>query len=229
MKISPLHDWGLSPKQAVAFQKQLADRVDLRSPLTDYRLVAGADVSYDRHAGRMYGAVVVLRAEDLAVVEQGLVSQSIRFPYIPGLLSFREAPVVLAAFEKLRREPDVVLLDGQGYAHPRRFGLACHVGLWLGIPTLGCAKSLLLGTHGRLGARAGSVAPLKDQGEVIGMAVRTRASTRPVYVSAGHKIDLPSAVQVVLATCRGYRLPEPTRQAHHLVNQARQSGCSEPA
>ncbi len=229
MKILPLHDWNLIPREAVAFQKQLADRVDLRSPLTDYRLVAGADVSYDRHAGRMYGGVVVLRAEDLAVVEQHSVSQSIRFPYVPGLLSFREAPVVLAAFEKLRREPDVVLLDGQGYAHPRRFGLACHVGLWLGIPTLGCAKSLLIGTHGRLGTRAGSMAPLKDQGEVIGMAVRTRASTRPVYVSAGHRIDLPSAVRVVLETCRGYRIPEPTRQAHHLVNKARHCGCSDSA
>ncbi|MCS6977681.1 MAG: deoxyribonuclease V [Gemmatales bacterium] len=227
MKIFPLHEWNLTPAEAVALQKTLADRVDLRSPLGRFDLVAGADVSYQRHGHRLFGGVIVLRTDDLSVVEQHTVCESVRFPYVPGLLSFREAPVVLAAFEKLRTQPDVVLLDGQGYAHPRRFGLACHLGLWLGLPTLGCAKTLLVGSHGRLGAKAGSVAPLKHQGEVVGMAVRTRTSTRPVYVSAGHKIDLASAVEVVLATCRGYRIPEPTRQAHLVVNEARRRGCSD--
>lgn len=223
----PLHDWNLTPPEAIALQKDLAARVDLRSPLSDCKFVAGADVSYQRFGMWLFGGVVVLRAEDLSIVEERTVKQRVGFPYVPGLLSFREAPVILAAFERLQVQPDVVILDGQGYAHPRRFGLACHVGLWLDKPTLGCAKSLLVGSFRRLGKRAGSVAPLKDKGEVVGMAVRTRTATQPVYVSVGHKIDLVSAVQVVLATCRGFRLPEPTRLAHQAVNAARRRGCSE--
>jgi deoxyribonuclease V len=220
--VTPLHRWDLTPAEAVALQRQLADRVEARSPLTGFRLVAGADVSADR-SGRLIGGVVVLRAEDLAVVERQTARMQATFPYVPGLLSFREAPVVLEAWSRLRSRPDVLMLDGHGVAHPRRFGLACHLGLWLGVPTLGCAKSLLVGQVGRLGTAAGSVAPLRLDGEVVGMAVRTRTGVRPVYVSVGHKLDLASAVQVVLATCRSYRLPEPARQAHLLVSAVRRS------
>ena len=173
---------------------------------------------------RVYAAVVVLRTSDWTIIEtQGAVRAS-PFPYIPGLLSFREAPALLEAFAKLRTVPDAVVLDGQGLAHPRRLGLACHVGLWLDLPCVGCAKSLLTGKYKEPGKRAGSLAPLVDRGEVVGNVVRTKDNVKPLFVSAGHKIDLPSAVRLVLEGCRGYRLPEPTRQAHLHVNALRRQG-----
>jgi deoxyribonuclease V len=156
----------------------------------------------------------VLSYPDLAVVEIGAVEQTVDLPYIPGLLSFRESPVILAAYEKLRLKPDLILVDGQGIAHPRRFGIASHLGVLLDIPAIGCAKSLLCGGHDWLGVEAGSVAQLEHDGEVIGMALRTKTGVRPVYVSIGHKVDLTAAVSWVSNCCRGYRLPEPTRLAH---------------
>jgi deoxyribonuclease V len=221
MKISRLHDWNLSPKEAVALQRELADRVITSTPLLSWELVAGADVSYNRYTTTLYAGVVVLRATDLTVVERrGLVAET-TFPYVPGLLSFRETPVVLEALAQLQHVPDVVMCDGQGYAHPRRAGLACHVGLWLDRPCLGCAKTLLVGEHDELGAEAGSRANLMDKDEVVGAAVRTKHNVNPVYVSPGHRIDLESAIRVVLSTGAGYRVPEPTRQAHLYVNELR--------
>lgn len=221
MKIHRLHSWDVSPKEAVALQRELAQRVDARTPLSRWKYVAGADVSYNRFSPILYAGVVVLRTSDMAVVEKrGLVFET-GFPYVPGLLSFREAPALLEVFRRLSTEPDVVMLDGQGLAHPRRIGFACHVGLWLDRPTIGCAKSVLVGQYTRLGQRRGAVVPLRDREEVVGMAVRTRAATKPVFVSVGHRADLPSAVRLVLETCRGYRVPEPTRQAHLLVNSLR--------
>ncbi len=223
MKIHPLHSWDLTPTEAVALQKELAGQVDVRTPLTHCELIAGADVSYNRFSSTFYAAVVVLRLDDATIVEtQGAVGE-VTFPYVPGLLSFREAPIVLEAFAKVTSAPDAVMLDGQGIAHPRRLGLAAHVGLWLRKPCLGCAKSRLTG-HLKaedLGKQAGSLAPLVAGGEVVGDAVRTKNNVQPVYVSAGHLIDLPSAVRLVLASCRGYRIPEPTRQAHLHVNALR--------
>jgi deoxyribonuclease V len=226
VRIQRLHDWDLTPAQAIALQKELAGRVESRTPLTRCRLIAGADVSYTRFGRSFFGGVVVLRAEDLSIVEQQSAQRDSAFPYVPGLLSFREAPVLLDAFRKLSVRPDVVLLDGQGVAHPRRCGLAAHLGLWLDLPTIGCAKTLFVGKHGELGPAPAAVAQLRDGEEVVGMAVRTRLRTRPVYVSVGHRIDLASAVRVVLETCRGYRLPEPTRQAHLLVNAVRRSSSA---
>lgn len=221
MKIHTLHSWDLTPTEAVALQRELANKVDVRSPLTSCELVAGADVSYNRLSDQFYAGVVVLRLADGVIIEkQGAVQRS-PFPYVPGLLSFREAPALLEAFAKIAAEPDVVMFDGQGLAHPRRLGLACHVGLWLERPCVGCAKSLLTGKYQEPGLPAGSLSPLVDRGAVVGNVVRTKAKTRPVFVSAGHRIDLPSAVRVVLQACRGYRLPEPTRQAHLYVNDLR--------
>src|SRR5262249_53393619 len=142
-----LHSWDMTPKEAVALQRELADRIDTRSPLTRCELVAGADISYNRFSPTIYAAVVVVRVADGAVVESATTVGQSAFPYVPGLLSFREAPSVLEAFAKLKTRPDALMLDGQGFAHPRRFGLACHVGLWLDLPCLGCAKSRLIGTH----------------------------------------------------------------------------------
>jgi len=225
MKIRGLTSWNLTPKEAVAVQRELAAQVDSRTPLVECELVAGADVSYDRFSDILYAGVVVLRMSDLTLVEkQGVVTKT-TFPYVPGLLSFRETPPLLEAFARLRSEPDAIMLDGHGYSHPRRFGYACHVGLELDRPSLGCAKSVLVGKFKDPKPKVGSVAPLQDDSEIIGQAVRTKKGTRPVFVSVGHKIDLRSAVELVLATCRGYRVPEPTRQAHLYVNILRRAAA----
>jgi deoxyribonuclease V len=225
MKINPLHAWNLTPTEAVALQRELAGSVDSRTPVTRCNLIAGADVSYNRFSNMVHAGVVVLRLEDGAIVEkQGTVGET-AFPYRTGLLSFREAPVLLEALAKVQSEPDVIMLDGQGLAHPRRFGLACHIGLWLDRPCLGCAKSRLVGHYKELDRKAGSRAFLIDREEIVGQVVRTKTGIQPVYVSVGHKIDLDSAVRLVLASCRGYRLPEPTRQAHLHVNALRRSAA----
>lgn len=221
MKIRPLHSWDLTPTEAVALQRQFADRVDTRTPLARCQFIAGADVSYDRFSNLFYAGVVVLRMDDLTIVETQGVVREVTFPYIPGLLSFRETPALLDAFAKLEAEPDAVIVDGHGFSHPRRFGFACHLGLWLDRPSVGCAKTRLTGTYKEPGPKAGSVAPLEANDEIIGQVVRTKTGVKPVFVSVGYKIDLARAVELVLATCRGYRLPEPTRQAHLHVNALR--------
>lgn len=221
MNVHELHSWDLTPTEAVALQRELAGRVENRTPLTHCGLIAGADVSYARFSNTLYAGVVVLRTDSLEVVEKQSVVVQVKFPYVPGLLSFREAPALLTAFAKLRSEPDAVMLDGQGMAHPRRFGFACHMGLWLERPTIGCAKSLLVGRYSEPGKRPGAVTTLTDKGEDIGVALRTKKGTKPLFVSVGHRIDIAGAVGLVLSTCRGYRLPEPTRQAHLLVNAVR--------
>jgi deoxyribonuclease V len=221
MDLPQLHGWDLTPSAAIALQKQLACRIDTQMSVGDCELIAGADVSCARFSPICYAAVVVLRTSDWSIVEtQHAVGHS-PFPYIPGLLTFREAPILLQAFAKLRHRPDAVMCDGQGFAHPRRIGLASHLGLWLGLPTVGCAKSRLIGTHREPGKRAGAQTPLRDKDDVIGSVVRTKLNVKPLYISIGHLIDLPSAVRLVLTSCRGYRLPEPTRQAHITVNEVR--------
>lgn len=202
-------------------QRELAKQVDVRVPLTRCDLIAGADISYNRFSSRFYAAVVVLRADDCSVVEVRHAVRESPFPYVPGLLTFREGPALLDAFAQVESPVDAVMFDGQGIAHPRRLGLASHLGLWLKVPSIGCAKSLLTGHFKEPGAKAGSVSPLKYRDEVLGEAVRTKDRTGPVFVSAGHLIDLPSSVRVVLQTSRGYRIPEPTRQAHLTVNEIR--------
>jgi deoxyribonuclease V len=219
-----LHDWDLTPKEAVALQRKLAGRVDTTTPLGKLDLVAGCDVSYDRGSPWMHAAVVVVRVADLSLVESVAARAEVKFPYVPGLLSFREAPPVLAAWERLRVEPDAVMLDAQGIAHPRRFGLACHVGLWLDRPCVGCAKSRLVGEFDEPGPAAGDASPLTVRGEQVGVVLRTRARTKPVFVSPGHRVDLEGAVAVVKATLSGYRHPVPTRLAHIAANQARTAG-----
>ena len=225
MKIHSLHSWNLTPSEAIILQRRLAGRIDTTTHLPKYDLIAGADASYNRFSPIIHAGVVVLRLSDGAIIEKRGAVGECSFPYVPGLLSFREAPVLLQAFAQLQCEPDVIMLDGQGFAHPRRFGIACHVGLWLDRPCLGCAKSRLIGEHREPGQRAGSAVRLLDRDEVIGKLVRTRDGVKPVYVSVGHKIDLDSAVRLVLRSCDGYRLPEPTRQAHLFVNELRRSGA----
>jgi deoxyribonuclease V len=223
VKIHRLHAWDLSPREAVALQRELAGRIVTGPPLTECRIIAGADVSFDLHSSTFYAGVVVLQLKDFAVMERRSAEAESTFPYISGLLSFREAPVLVKAFERVETRPDLVMCDGQGIAHPRRLGLASHIGLWLDVPCAGCAKSRLTGHYQEPGPEAGSQSSLLDKGEVIGSVVRTRSGVQPVFVSPGHRIDLASAVRWVLACCRRYRLPEPTRLAHHYVNEVRTS------
>ncbi len=195
-------------------QRKLAGMVCREDRLCDVRTVAGTDNSAPDANGVATCAVVVLSFPELELVETKVLSGEVTFPYVPGLLSFREAPLILAACEELETEPDLFIVDGQGEAHPRRMGLACHVGLMLDKPTIGCAKSRLCGTHERLGEERGSRQELRDEGEVIGAVLRTRDNVSPVYVSIGHRVTLEAAVHWVLSCCKGVRLPEPTRQAH---------------
>ena len=212
MIVKHLHSWDVSPTEAVAIQRRLAPLILRDDDVDAVRLIAGVDVSFP--GGDTRAAVVLLSYPELAVIETSIVDEPTRFPYVPGLLSFREAPAALAACAALRGEPDLVIVDGQGIAHPRRLGIAAHLGLLLDRPTIGCAKSLLVGRHEPLGEEVGATAEIVDRGEVIGIAVRTRVGVKPVYVSVGHRISLAAATRWVLACCRRYRLPEPQRQAH---------------
>jgi deoxyribonuclease V len=223
MQIAHRHRWDLTPRAAIALQERLRGKVvvALLPPPGDGALIAGTDVSYDKHSDRLFAAVVVLRLPGLELVAQATAVDRARFPYVPGLLSFREIPPLLACFRKLPVTPDVVLVDGQGLAHPRRFGLACHLGWLLELPTIGCAKSILCGVHASLPARRGATAPLVHRGETVGLAVRTRTGVQPMYISTGHRAELAGAAELVLRCAARYRLPEPTRAAHILGNQLR--------
>jgi deoxyribonuclease V len=214
--------WNVTVGEAVALQRALRDQLVLRPPdgfAPQY--LGGADVSLNRDSPRGYAGIVVIDQATMDTVDEATAVADVTFPYVPGLLSFRELPVLELAWARLRRRPDVLVFDGQGYAHPRRFGFACHGGVLFGVPSVGCAKTLLVGRHGPLGEERGALAELVDRGEVVGMALRLRAGTKPVYVSAGHMMDLPTAVDVVLSASAGYREPETTRRSHRLVNRIR--------
>lgn len=212
--INKLHSWELSPVEAEKLQLELAARVCRENRLTNPHYIAGADISAPDFRGVARAAIVVLCYPELNVVEARMAEERPSFPYIPGLLSFRESPLILAAWQKLSISPDLLFVDGQGIAHPRRFGIASHLGLLFDIPTIGCAKSRLCGRHGTVPAQAGSYAELLDKQEVIGVALRTKTDTAPVYVSIGHKVDLHSAIDWTMKCCRDHRLPEPSRIAH---------------
>lgn len=217
-----LHSWQVTPTEARIIQTRLhSDVIETRLP-DNLKLVAGADISYDRGSDILYAAIVVLELPDLQIIEIATAIIKVNFPYIPGLLSFREGPAVLKAWEKLEYDPDVVIFDGHGLAHPRRFGLACHLGLWLDIPAIGCAKSRLIGTPTEPDRERGAKASLMAGEEMIGIVLRTRSAVKPVFVSTGYKINLVEATELVLRCTKGYRLPEPTRQAHLAVNKFRQ-------
>jgi deoxyribonuclease V len=218
-----LHDWDLSPREAVELQKTLRERVRLEPLGREIETVAGADISFNKFSPVLYAGIVVLRLPSLEVLEEVGVVGETKFPYVPGLLSFRESPPLLEAWAKLKIEPDAVMFDGQGIAHPRRVGIASHVGLLVNRPTFGCAKSILVGRHEELAEERGSWQPLVDpkNKETIGAALRTKTRVQPIYVSPGHLIDLAGAIELTLRSDGGYRQPEPTRRAHLLVNALR--------
>jgi deoxyribonuclease V len=225
MLILPVpHRWTVTPKQAVAIQQRLAAMVRVRPPTTRIRLVAGVDASFSRDGTRCIAAAVVWDVDVGSAVEQRLAIQPVRFPYVPGLLSFREAPAIIAALRKLRCEPDAIMCDAHGLAHPRRFGLACHVGVLCRRPTIGCAKSVLVGEFTVPKPERGARTALRDRGERIGTVLRTRSRVKPIFVSVGHRVDLRTAERIVLACATGYRLPEPTRMADRVVAAFRALG-----
>lgn len=214
MKIHPLHGWNLSPQAATALQKELASQLISDAPidLGKVNTVAGVDVSIKDKMAQ--AAVVVMRYPELEMIETVRARGPAAYPYIPGLLSFREGPVLEAAFRQLSAEPDVFLFDGMGQIHPRRMGIAAHLGLWLRRPTVGCGKTHFIGSYEEPNKEKGSAAPLTYRGEQLGVVLRTRANVKPIYVSVGHLADLHSAVELVLACTPKYRLPSPIRQAH---------------
>ena len=216
MQYRSLHSWDVTPAEARELQNRLRTQVIASDQFGTINTVAGVDIGLKKDIAR--ASVVVLSFPELQVVDSEVAECPVRFPYIPGLLSFREIPPLLTAFSQLQTEPDLVIVDGQGIAHPRRFGLASHLGLILDKPTIGCAKSRLWGRYEEPGLEQGAYTELTDKGEVIGVAVRTRTKVRVVYVSTGHKISLDSARTWTLTCCRGYRLPETTRHAHNAAS-----------
>jgi deoxyribonuclease V len=219
---SRAHCFDLNPDDAVALQSQLASQVITEDKLPpEIRLVAGVDVAYDDARDCLFAAVVILDTADLRVIETVTAEGSPAFAYIPGLFSFRELPAIAPAVEKLRNVPDLVICDGHGIAHPRRFGLACHLGVTYDVPAIGCGKTRLIGEADEPGSRRGEMAKLTDGGEVIGAVLRTQDAVKPVYVSPGHRISLPTACNWVLRLASKYRLPEPIRAANHTVNELR--------
>ncbi|MBC7235773.1 MAG: deoxyribonuclease V [Chloroflexi bacterium] len=211
------HPWELSPKEAVALQLQLRERFQQENGFHELHLVGGVDVGVKRGLAR--AVVVVMSLPELKEIERSVAERSIAFPYVPGLLSFREGPAILDALTALEHTPDVLLFDGQGYAHPRRMGIATHIGILLDHPTIGCAKSRLIGTYKEPGRERGSYSLLYDEDEIIGAVLRTRTNVKPIYVSIGHKVRLESAIDIVLRCGAGYRLPEPTRLADQVASR----------
>ncbi|SEM34482.1 deoxyribonuclease V [Halomonas caseinilytica] len=224
MSNPPLHDWNLAPKAAIELQKQLAGRVELEDRLERIRHIAGVDIGFEESGDITRAAVVVLAWPPAApgefeVVEQVVHREPTRMPYIPGLLSFREVPAALAAFDKLTTKPELVMVDGQGIAHPRRLGVASHLGLWLDLPTIGVAKSRLCGRHATPGDERGDWMPLMDGEETIGVVLRSRTGVKPVFVSPGHRLSLPTALEWATACLGRTKLPEPTRLADRLASR----------
>lgn len=210
------HTWNVTPTRARAIQEELRGKIVLHDDFTSVETVAGVDVGLNRSANTGRAAITVLRLADLEVQETAVAEKQLSFPYVPGLLSFREIPVILEAFSKLKHAPDLLLCDGQGIAHPRRFGIACHLGILVDIPAIGVAKTRLIGSHGAVPDNKGGWTELLDQDEVIGAVLRSRRRVKPLFISPGHRISLVSSIYYVMQCITRYRLPETTRTAHKL-------------
>lgn len=215
--------WDLTPREAMRLQEKLRERVVLEDRFHPIHFVAGADLAFDPGTEVAFAGVIVYRFPGLEEVERRMARRRLRFPYVPGLLSFREGPALLAAFARLRTEPDLILIDGHGRAHPRLFGIACHIGVLLDKPTIGCAKSLLVGEHDEPGVAPGAATPLVFQGQRVGAVLRTRENVKPIYVTPGHRVSVPSAVELVRQCLDGFRIPKPTREADHYVRDLRRA------
>ncbi|MCK5011449.1 MAG: deoxyribonuclease V, partial [Deltaproteobacteria bacterium] len=217
MEYQNLHSWDVTPKEAIKIQTDLRKRIVRRDTFDEIRVVAGADVSFDKKKNEGYGGVITYSFPELNEIERKGARKKLTFPYIPGLLTFREAPVLLEAFASLKIEPDLILFDGQGLAHFRRMGLATHMGILLNKPTIGCAKSRLIGTFEEPGEDVGCYSTLLDSGETVGTVLRTRKRVHPIFVSQGNMISLETSIEIVLKCVDGYRIPKPTREADRYV------------
>ena len=217
MRYRNLHSWNVSPSEATKIQKELREQIVVEKIFENFSKIAGVDISFSKKKDEATSGVIVFSFPELAVIEKRVVTTEVKFPYIPGLLAFREGPGVLSVFDKLETEPDLIVFDAQGIAHPRGIGLASHMGLILDKPSIGCAKSRLCGEYEEPEEKQGSFSYLKKDGKILGAVLRTRERINPIFVSIGHKIDLETCIEIVTQCCRGYRLPEPTRQAHLLV------------
>jgi len=216
-----IHDWNLTPKEAIELQQELKGMVKIEPLAKSIQYIAGADISFNRGEDTVYVGIVVLKYPELMEVDRALLIDRATFPYIPGLLSFRETPLLIKAWEKLSIKPDVIVADGHGIAHVRRFGIACHLGLLTDTATIGCAKKIFVGTHGSLMSEKGSLASISYKDETVGVVLRTRTGVKPVYISVGHKITLDQSIEVMNTCTTNYRIPVPTRQAHLMVNELR--------
>jgi deoxyribonuclease V len=229
--------WDVDPKKAIEIQNEIRSRVKIEPFRSDIKYIGGADVSLNMFSTDIYAGIIVLEQSTLEVVTYSVIKAKTTFPYIPGLLSFREVPALLEVWNKLKIKPDVLVVDGQGIAHPRKIGIASHIGVLLDLPTIGCAKSPLYGKFDEVGKTAGSLSYIHDsrnyepikynKEEVIGVALRSKERSKPLIISPGHKTNVDDALEIVLKCLRGYRLPEPTRLAHELVNQFRKGEIQE--
>lgn len=221
--IKYFHPWNVTCEEAIAIQRELREKLILHDNDFPERIntIAGADISYSKKNDLFYAVVILMDFSSMEIIEKQTVVERAPFPYIPGLLSFREGPALLKIFENLQHMPDAVIFDGQGIAHPRGVGLASHMGLFLDIPTIGCAKTKLIGRYGEVGKEVGDYADLILDDRIVGAVLRTKKKVKPIFISPGHRIGIKKSIDIVLDCCRGYKLPEPTRRAHILVNEIR--------
>jgi deoxyribonuclease V len=214
--MKPFHSWDVNVKEAIQIQETLKDRLILKGTFSEVRTIGGGDVAYSKEEDRLFGAIAVLSFPDLEILDMATAVGKIPFPYIPTLLSFREGPILIKSFERLKTKPEVMIYDGQGIAHPRGIGLASHMGLWLDLPSIGCAKTPLLDEFISPGPSKGSYEWIRREGKKAGAVLRTREGVKPVFVSPGHRIDLLTSIRLILESCRGFRFPEPLRKAHQV-------------
>jgi deoxyribonuclease V len=217
--MKPLHSWNVSVEEAVQIQEALKNRITLKKTLSKVRTIGAGDVAYSKNEEFLFGAIVVLSFPNLEILDMATADGKIPFPYIPTLLSFREGPILTKTFQRLRLKPDVMIIDGQGIAHPRQMGLASHMGLWFDLPSIGCAKTPLLDEFVSPELSKGSFEWIRREGEKVGAVLRTKDKVKPLFVSPGHLIDLSTSIQLILESCRGFRIPEPLRKAHQLAER----------
>jgi deoxyribonuclease V len=221
--MNPLHSWNVGVKEAIRTQEALKDRIVLRKLSSTVRTIGGGDVAYSKNENLLFGSIAVLSFPDMEILEVATTDGKISFPYISTLLSFREGPILIEIFKRLKIKPDVMIFDGQGISHPRGMGLASHVGLWLDLPSIGCAKTPLLNEFSLPGLSRGDFEWIRREGKKVGAVLRTKEKVKPLFVSPGHRIDLPTSIQLILGSCRGFRIPEPLRYAHRLAKSLEHS------